>query len=686
MKTLLSTLLTTFFFSVILSLPLTSIAQGENNIWAFGDSLGLDFNSGSPVPIATSIQSRESAGTACNAAGQLLFYIGVTELTYMPNSILDRTNQIMPNGGNILGNFGSSAVNGICIVPFINDTNLYYVFVLSADEERQRGLQTYLRYSVVDMRLNGGLGDVDVARKNIIIDSFTSEQMRITKGLNCELWLIATHNDTLIFDAFKITADGIDNKPVTTGLPSAKSLNLTICDFDISPDGSQVVYHQIGPSPKLILYDFNKTDGTITNPQILDTGMSGVCRVKFSPNGSKLYLTTDIEVLQYDYSQYPSIPDIVASKTSIWNKSVGAFRTGPDKKMYALTPTIPSITQKVICINKPEAAGSSCDITQIIDLNKSQQSNNFGLPIITLAAATSTSSRTDTTICQASQATLSATIGYNSYTWSNGSVGETLQVSQDGTYWVQMQRECSSHTDTFVVRFVNIPTILKPTDSICNNSEILLDATTALASYLWQDASTAATYTASKEGNYTVVIKVGPCQSTQTTTISNKSFSIDLGEDKKLCDGESVLLKVDAAFDAMAWNDGSTADTLVVNNSGQYAVMVQKGICIAKDSVQIDFVGCSNCIAFPNAFTPNNDNKNDYYRPILNCNVLSYSFKVYNRYGQEVFASKNPADKWDGSFKGQPLGLGVYYYFVKVQYDYPNAQEELYKGDIALVR
>jgi gliding motility-associated-like protein len=54
----------------------------------------------------------------------------------------------------------------------------------------------------------------------------------------------------------------------------------------------------------------------------------------------------------------------------------------------------------------------------------------------------------------------------------------------------------------------------------------------------------------------------------------------------------------------------------------------------------------------PNAFTPNHDGKNDLFRPLIYGNVLQYKFIVYNRWGQQVFASTQLMQGWDGTVGG----------------------------------
>lgn len=57
-------------------------------------------------------------------------------------------------------------------------------------------------------------------------------------------------------------------------------------------------------------------------------------------------------------------------------------------------------------------------------------------------------------------------------------------------------------------------------------------------------------------------------------------------------------------------------------------------------------------VIVPNAFTPNHDGRNDFLRPILlGIKEIRY-FRVYNRWGQLLFETKNERPGWDGTLKG----------------------------------
>ena len=73
-----------------------------------------------------------------------------------------------------------------------------------------------------------------------------------------------------------------------------------------------------------------------------------------------------------------------------------------------------------------------------------------------------------------------------------------------------------------------------------------------------------------------------------------------------------------------------------------------------------------NCfIAVPSAFTPNGDGLNDYLQPNNAIKATNLEFKVFNRWGQIVFESRNWQDRWDGKIKGITQSAGVYVWFLR---------------------
>ncbi len=79
------------------------------------------------------------------------------------------------------------------------------------------------------------------------------------------------------------------------------------------------------------------------------------------------------------------------------------------------------------------------------------------------------------------------------------------------------------------------------------------------------------------------------------------------------------------------------------------------------DTASKNVLVVNNCvIAVPSGFTPNNDGRNDYLYPSNAFDTENLLFRVYNRFGQLLFESKDWTQKWDGTFKGQPQPTGTY--------------------------
>jgi len=118
-----------------------------------------------------------------------------------------------------------------------------------------------------------------------------------------------------------------------------------------------------------------------------------------------------------------------------------------------------------------------------------------------------------------------------------------------------------------------------------------------------------------------------------------------------------------------------------------YVVLAQDSLgCITKDTIIIHvlYPPCKESnIYVPNAFTPNNDGKNDvlYVRANL---IQDLEFAVYDRWGQLMFETKDITKGWDGTFKGKKMDAAVFGYYVKGHCADGNVFEK--KGNVTLLR
>ncbi|MBS1584640.1 MAG: gliding motility-associated C-terminal domain-containing protein [Bacteroidetes bacterium] len=445
-------------------------AQGQNNFWAFGWNCGLDFSSGTPVWVKTKIQTSEGCGAVCDNAGRLLFYTS-------GNYIINRNGDTMANSIGMLGNSGGnavvgSAVQGVTIIPFINDTDRYYVFTTDCVESHSPAYPGYLRYTVVDMRLNGGMGDVDLNYKNIILDSFISEKAYPAHGAGCYDWLITHKYASKYFVAFRIGVNGVDPVPVLSPASlfadSTNEDSYVTGELKVSQDDKWIANTDI-VTGAVELSSFDNATGIVSNTRLVDHMPFSAVGVSFSPDGSKLYADHWYHgMVQYNLSLLPDINAVTSSRTVIGDSGVyNAMRLGPDNKLY-INYINGTGRQVLRVINQPNAAGAACDPTE---LDPPVDSNMFtavtlGNPVIRSFNVKTKSF--DTSLCAGTPLTLFVPAGYDNYTWSDGSTQTSETFSNTATAWVCASSLCAVETDTFNIKagdcncIVAIPTAFSP--------------------------------------------------------------------------------------------------------------------------------------------------------------------------------------------------------------------------------
>ncbi|MDH7464507.1 gliding motility-associated C-terminal domain-containing protein [Chitinophagaceae bacterium 26-R-25] len=78
----------------------------------------------------------------------------------------------------------------------------------------------------------------------------------------------------------------------------------------------------------------------------------------------------------------------------------------------------------------------------------------------------------------------------------------------------------------------------------------------------------------------------------------------------------------------------------------------------------IHFKDCNLFQFIPNAFTPNNDNRNDFFGVKNWPEATEFELSVYNRAGQLVFKTSNILECWDGNYHGMQQPAGTYVYII----------------------
>jgi gliding motility-associated-like protein len=149
----------------------------------------------------------------------------------------------------------------------------------------------------------------------------------------------------------------------------------------------------------------------------------------------------------------------------------------------------------------------------------------------------------------------------------------------------------------------------------------------------------------------------------------NKDVSaLTLGGDKCLEDRNSITLLASTGYENYYWMNSTAEATneYSVSQPGAYWVQVHNACGSKTDSIRV-FDHCDFSVYMPNAFTPNGDRLNDYFRvPESNHNRL-VALKIYDRWGQIVFETRDPNKGWDGTVNGKPLSTGVFVYYLEME-------------------
>jgi hypothetical protein len=163
--------------------------------------------------------------------------------------------------------------------------------------------------------------------------------------------------------------------------------------------------------------------------------------------------------------------------------------------------------------------------------------------------------------------------------WSNGSTGNTLNVSTAGNYYAVDRNACgnSAQSNTVIITTGNCPTPSPGTSFYtCPGTLKTLDAGAGYESYLWSTGATTRTISVGP-GAYAVTVTKEGCTATSSTiTVANYSVNaalINPSGPTTFCAGGSVTLSASAG-NAWSWNTGASLQSINVSVSGSYYVTV----------------------------------------------------------------------------------------------------------------
>jgi hypothetical protein len=417
--------------------------------WFFGNRGVIDFGTtGTDVTYSvnpTAINVSEGTTVVTDTSGELVFYSdGLT--------VWNRDNAVMLNGSGLTA--APSATQTVAAFPSLSRPGIY--FVVSNGGASESGGVGPLRYSEIDMSLDGGLGGV-TSVKNVLLDGGASTA---TEGLTAVpnadgtgFWVITATggsqpgNSNIV--AHEFDGDGPTGTIVRSPMSTANGNQFGT--LNLSPDMTRIAQHlgSTDGSGQLRLLQLNAETGEVTelvtwaSPTGANTG-SNSYSADFSPDGRYLYVTRIFgtgHLFRYDLDTYTTASDLEAHAENL--APIGSYggqvKRAPDGRMY-----VASYNDKLWIVDDPDSETDPG--IESLGL-PSGAANRFGLP----------QTATGCPIPQNAPTGLIATAsGYDSVdlTWSAPAdtggdtlLGYLIERSLDGISWSTVVANTGS-TDT----------------------------------------------------------------------------------------------------------------------------------------------------------------------------------------------------------------------------------------------
>lgn len=311
------------------------------------------------------------------------------------------------------------------------------------------------------------------------------------------------------------------------------------------------------------------------------------------------------------------------------------------------------------------------------------------LPVVVTASSN--------TICNGQSTTLTA-LGGISYSWSPGGQSTSsilVTPTTTTTYTVTGNNVCGSNSAS-----VTILVSSSPTPTITGNTTVCIGQNTTLTSagggtYSWNTGATSSSITVSSSGTYSVIASMGNCLAAASVTVTvNPNPIANAASNVTITQGQITTLTASGGGTYL-WNNGATDGTITVSPeiTTVYCITVtDPNNCIDTACITVtitdDTLNCTNAaeIYLPNAFSPNGDGENDvlqvFYGNVLCVKIIELF--IYNRWGEKVFESFDPAFQWDGGYNEKLLNTAVFDYYLKATL--LDGKDVIRNGNVSLIR
>ncbi|MBA2611009.1 MAG: gliding motility-associated C-terminal domain-containing protein [Bacteroidetes bacterium] len=236
-------------------------------------------------------------------------------------------------------------------------------------------------------------------------------------------------------------------------------------------------------------------------------------------------------------------------------------------------------------------------------------------------------------------------------------------------YYVKVVSGKTTYLDSTVVKMYAKPKLLLRDTTLCKGKPLILDARNPGLLFFWSTGELTQKIKVENTGNYWVKITNLGCTVIDTARVKFLPGAVSgISNDITFCLSEEnkVIGVKPSAGTKILWNTGSTSPSITVSGEGTYWIRSESKNCGQQtDSIKVKLKACNCEILIPNSFTPNEDNHNDYFYPVLQCEYTYFKMTIQDRWENTVYTTNSTNGKWDGRFKGNLCPEDIYTFVIE---------------------
>ncbi len=278
------------------------------------------------------------------------------------------------------------------------------------------------------------------------------------------------------------------------------------------------------------------------------------------------------------------------------------------------------------------------------------------------------------TFCTGASVLLTANVSPQNqlFVWNDGLGGGERRISNAGRYTIEAENACGSDFAEKTVRELGIDEFSLGNDtSLCFGDTIIRQVVlNGPYEYLWSTGNTSLSQTITEAGTYWFKASRDQCSKVDSLIVDALyPPKIKLPNEILLCHGQRMEIDPIVSNADVTWQGSSISPTFsLFEFEGDLEVSAENACGYDAKTIQVELIECFCDMYFPNAVTPNHDNLNEYFRPVVYCQKLAdYELSIFNRWGELLFRTDQITNYWDLSYEGNLVAPGVYIWMVRYE-------------------